>query len=186
MAPLPLPSQHVCLLVFVSWSLVSGSPIHRTNDDQTLPRETKSDRATTSRDIYTPVDIRKREETGYNGLDAVSRSEYPCQNDVDCYPKAYENSTIPNYLVHCKDQVCQCQNCFYSLNDSCAMRSCHYFSNSSGKCVSKRKSQFEAFLLSLFLSATGAANLYIGQNTLGKVLATGIWHVYCERLALFI
>ena len=174
MAPLHVRVEYVCL-VFISWSLVLviGSPIHPTRDDQTLPRDTEHDHATPSLDTYTPalsIDTQKRGETSYNGIDVVSISENQCRKDTDCYPKEYKNYTIPSEFVHCEKNSCQCQDCFYNLNDSCAITDCHHFSNRSGKCVDDRKSQFDAFLLSIFLSATGAANLYIGQDTLGKAV----------------
>ena len=54
----------------------------------------------------------------------------------------------------------KCQTCsdyLYSINQTvCA--------------VDNRPRQLTAFLLSLFLSSTGAANFYIGQSSLGKTI----------------
>ena len=51
----------------------------------------------------------------------------------------------------------------------CTVCSDYQASTTNGQCgTDNRPRQLTAFLLSLFLSGTGAANFYIGQNSLGK------------------
>ncbi len=53
----------------------------------------------------------------------------------------------------------------------CSVCSDYMYSPSLGQCSNDRRpSQLTAFLLSLFVSSTGAANFYIGRNDLGTVL----------------
>ena len=59
------------------------------------------------------------------------------------------------------------------MNDAgrCSATLCSDFGydNASQACgVDRRPTQLAAFLISLFVSSTGAANFYIGQNGLGK------------------
>ena len=66
---------------------------------------------------------------------------------------------------------CVCNMCF-TRNSSglCELCSDYRYSSSQGICgVDNRPRQLTAFLLSLFLSSTGAANFYIGRNELGKI-----------------
>lgn len=65
---------------------------------------------------------------------------------------------------------CSCSDCFFldDTNQRCRMCSDYMYINSSSQCgTDNRQSQLTAFLLSLFLSSTGAANFYIGRNDLG-------------------
>ena len=51
----------------------------------------------------------------------------------------------------------------------CTFCSDYEASNTTGECgADNRPRQLTAFLLSLFLSGTGAANFYIGQTSLGQ------------------
>ena len=45
------------------------------------------------------------------------------------------------------------------------------YNQNERKCDDDRPKQLTAFLLSLFLSSTGAANFYIGRNDLGKSIS---------------
>ena len=56
-------------------------------------------------------------------------------------------------------------------NDTCVLKQCHGYNpfDDPEVCVDYRKSQKTALLLSVFLSATGAANFYIRQYVLGEV-----------------
>ena len=65
---------------------------------------------------------------------------------------------------------CVCNECFMEDDSSgrCATCSEYLYSINLTRCgVDNRPSQLTAFLLSLFLSSTGAANFYIGRNDLG-------------------
>lgn len=51
----------------------------------------------------------------------------------------------------------------------CTLCSDYEASRATGECgTDNRPRQLTAFLLSLFLSGTGAANFYIGQTSLGQ------------------
>ena len=89
-----------------------------------------------------------------------------CTDDFQCYSQN-SNFSIPPSLVYCKNRTCVCNNCFVLINNTCAQKKCHHFNNASGKCVDERKSQKILLILSVFLSSTGSANLYIGQKVLG-------------------
>lgn len=84
---------------------------------------------------------------------------------------------VPQSIVECAtDGVCVCRECFERDGNSgkCMQNTMcpdeYYFSSSTGTCVDERPSQLVAFLLSLFLSSTGAANFYIGRNDLGELV----------------
>ena len=66
---------------------------------------------------------------------------------------------------------CVCEMCFTrNSSGQCQICSDYPFSNTLGECgVDDRPRQLTAFLLSLFLSSTGAANFYIGQTNLGEI-----------------
>lgn len=67
--------------------------------------------------------------------------------------------------------LCVCNDCFTKAsNGTCVNVECEdwRFNPSEQKCDDDRPKQLTAFLLSLFLSSTGAANFYIGRNDLGK------------------
>ena len=56
-------------------------------------------------------------------------------------------------------------------NGRCSARLCpdYIYDNGTQVCGNDgRPTQLAAFLISLFVSSTGAANFYIGQNGLGK------------------
>lgn len=83
---------------------------------------------------------------------------------------------------------CVCNDCFM-INDStggCRLCSDYSYRSNRSECgTDNRPSQLTAFLLSLFLSATGAANFYIGRNDLGTISSSAIavpkinrYHIY--------
>ena len=91
-----------------------------------------------------------------------------CSEAPQCWP---DNTPVPSTLINC-DQVtnqCICNDCFFR-NDTgrCEEDSCEDYFFRDNECVDDRPSQLTAFLLSLFLSSTGAANFYIGQDGLGR------------------
>ena len=54
-------------------------------------------------------------------------------------------------------------------NGACRICSEYSYREESQSCgLDNRQSQLTAFLLSIFLSSTGAANFYIGRNDLGS------------------
>ena len=155
----------VCL---VSLPLLHGSPItyhkhdYDTRVDQTEPQGTKRDQ-TDTRDQEPPVLVQAIVEQ-----EVSIEVEYNCSDNHSCYPEGV-NYTIPSELVWCSDDgICNCLDCFYNLNDTCAVLNCHHYDNESSECVDDRKSQKVVFLLSVFLSSMGVANLAIGQTTLGE------------------
>ena len=87
---------------------------------------------------------------------------------------------VPQSLVECATGgVCVCNECFEldstgrcTQNMMCPDE--YYFSRDTGACVDERPSQLTAFLLSLFLSSTGAANFYIGRNGLGQLVSNSV------------
>ena len=95
----------------------------------------------------------------------------PCLTNEDCIPVEYHNVTVPPSLISCdfSTGLCECQRCFVRRNDVCEVNTnaCNRYMPESGECSDDRKSQRTALLLSVFLSAAGAANFYIGQNLLG-------------------
>jgi len=69
---------------------------------------------------------------------------------------------------------CVCNMCFMrnSSNGRCGTCVDYPYSRNQTICgIDSRPKQLTAFLLSLFLSSTGAANFYIKQNSLGKEFA---------------
>ena len=98
------------------------------------------------------------------------RVQYACTTDKDCYPPDMQNSTIPRDIISCENSsgLCQCSNCFVRENDTCTLEECHRYDSDKMQCVDQRRSQKTAFILSVLLSSTGAANFYIGQKVLGK------------------
>ncbi len=80
--------------------------------------------------------------------------------------------TFPLCFLYCVIVLgeCVCNMCF-TRNSSgmCTTCSDYRYSSSQAICgLDNRPKQLTAFLLSLFLSSTGAANFYIGQNNLGN------------------
>ena len=59
------------------------------------------------------------------------------------------------------------------VRDICQLNNntCEQFDEQTEDCIDDRKSQNTALLLSAFLSATGAANFYIGQYALGAFIS---------------
>ena len=99
-----------------------------------------------------------------------SLTQQPCTGDYECAPVDYP--TVPSDLVSCVDGACLCLRCFTpnTTSGQCVLQSpCFGYNNSTDTCIDNRKSQETALLLSIFLSSTGAANLYIGQYVLGWV-----------------
>ena len=100
------------------------------------------------------------------------QSGMQCMSNQNCTPPQFNN--VPDTLVQCDSQnLCLCEECF-TLNATtgrCDIDSCidYYYDSTTRMCVDDRPSQLTAFLLSLFLSSTGAANFYIGQTGLGTV-----------------
>ncbi len=89
----------------------------------------------------------------------------PCTNSSDCYPPGLPASaSIPESLVECTDASCACRDCF-DLNKTsgrCQVdEPCQSYDIAAQECEDDRRSQKVAFLLSVFLSCTGAANFYI-------------------------
>ena len=188
MAPPPSKYVHFTVCLFcLAWPLLLASPIHRTPGvTQNSPREAKGDQTVPQEDQTVPKNDQTvpqevaMDTTAYQKVNAHKSSDivshqnlrlprYPCSTSQDCYPKDNVNDTIPAKYVNCTDNTCECNGCFYGLNDSCAIEACHRFRYSSQECVDERKSQKKVFLLSVFLSSLGVANTYIGQNTLGRL-----------------
>eukprot|EP00731_Ephydatia_muelleri_P002392 Em0001g2392a len=91
----------------------------------------------------------------------------PCLKNSDCYPTALV--AVPSDYIKCESYNCICSsNCFKLNGFICDFSVCGQYSNVTNNCTtaSDLKDQKTAFLLSLFLSSTGAANFYIGRNDL--------------------
>eukprot|EP00731_Ephydatia_muelleri_P002390 Em0001g2390a len=76
---------------------------------------------------------------------------------------------VPSDYIKCESYNCICSsNCFKLNGFICDFSVCGQYSNATNICTtaSDLKDQKTAFLLSLFLSSTGAANFYIGRNDL--------------------
>ena len=102
-------------------------------------------------------------------LSRVRRQAGSCQTNADCFPSGVNN--ISSEFVNCVAGQCVCMQCFMSDDDTGRCRNCsdYRYDIMQGICgVDNRPRQLTAFLLSLFLSSTGAANFYIGQDGLGK------------------
>lgn len=84
-------------------------------------------------------------------------------DDTDCYPSGLKNVTIDPSYVSCDWQNnCTCKYCFSRnvTTGHCQISPpCNTYIN--GTCTAYPLSQFMAFMLSLFLTWTGAANFYI-------------------------
>ena len=79
------------------------------------------------------------------------------------------------YLKFFSGDQCDCNECFeLGSNGTCVDVSCEdwRYDQTELDCVDDRPKQLTAFLLSLFLSSTGAANFYIGRNDLGTYYYT--------------
>ena len=102
-------------------------------------------------------------------LSRVRRQVGSCQTNADCFPSGVNN--VSSNLVSCVAGQCVCMECFMSDDDTGRCQNCsdYRYDSGLGICgVDNRPRQLTAFLLSLFLSSTGAANFYIGQDGLGK------------------
>lgn len=102
-------------------------------------------------------------------LSRVRRQGGSCQTNADCLPSGVSN--ISSDLVSCVAGQCLCMDCFMSDDDSGRCRRCNDYPYDPVLRIcgrDDRPRQLTAFLLSLFLSSTGAANFYIGQDGLGK------------------
>lgn len=101
----------------------------------------------------------------------VIRQDIMCtvDNNTACLPDGI--SVVPSNLITCSNgDFCICNECFERGDDGrCQLNSCdeYFYDESERECVDDRPSQLTAFLLSLFLSSTGAANFYIGRDDLG-------------------
>eukprot|EP00731_Ephydatia_muelleri_P001333 Em0001g1333a len=76
-----------------------------------------------------------------------------CSSSSDCYPADLNGSVVPPLYINCSDHKCKCW--MYDV--------------ATRTCTDLRKEQRTAFLLSFFLSITGAANFYIQRYDLGGV-----------------
>ena len=94
-----------------------------------------------------------------------------CSNSSDCYPAGLNGTSAPTKYINCSNQKCVCSDCFYAINSykSCAYQRCWEYDKTTQTCNDLRKDQKTAFLLSLFLSALGAANFYIERYDLGNI-----------------
>eukprot|EP00731_Ephydatia_muelleri_P006840 Em0003g1088a len=119
-----------------------------------------------------------------------------CSNSNGCYPADLNGTSVPTKYIKCSNQKCVCTDCFYATNSykSCAYQRCWEYDKTTHTCNDLRKDQRTAFLLSLFLSALGAANFYIEQNVIGGLqLATfvgvpiiifGVWVLHLAIMLL--
>ena len=97
-----------------------------------------------------------------------------CTMNSDCYPSQF--SIVPTVLIECSGGQCLCRECFTLSNATCAVDSCldYFYNQTIQECVDNRPSQLAAFLLSFFLSATGAANFHIDRDDLGELKLVGL------------
>ena len=102
---------------------------------------------------------------------SVSLPNDTCSTSNDCYPNNLYGSRVPTKYINCSDQKCVCSDCFYATNSykSCAYQRCWEYDDITQTCNDLRKDQRTAFLLSLFLSALGAANFYVQQYVMGRL-----------------
>ena len=99
-----------------------------------------------------------------------------CANSSDCYPAGLNGTNVPTKYINCSNQKCVCSDCFYATNSykSCAYQRCWKYDKTTQTCNDLRKDQRTAFLLSLFLSALGAANFYVEQYTMGTCITVTV------------
>lgn len=101
------------------------------------------------------------------------------------------NNNVCNWpiLLYILTGSCVCSDCFMlDGQGQCSSTLCidYQYNNGSGVCLpDNRPSQLTAFLLSLFLSSTGAANFFIGQDGLGKFL-NQCRIIYCTYIHIII
>ena len=152
-------------LLCLTCPLLLAGPFRHTRTNQNLPTDTRDDHT-----LLQYNTTGENEQTVAN-LD-LNLPRYQCTTSLDCYPKDKVNDIIPDEFINCTEShTCVCSDCFYSLNDTCALLDCHHFDNKTGKCVDNRKSQKAIFISSFFLSSIGYANFAIGQNALGEFKA---------------
>ena len=97
------------------------------------------------------------------------RANNSCITKRDCLPNELLNGSIAATLVSCSAGACLCSNCFMKneTSNTCYVQPpCTNYNTNTSSCVDTRQSQQTAFLLSLFLAWTGAANFYINQLAL--------------------
>lgn len=95
----------------------------------------------------------------------------PCTQAAQCHPIGFAAGgvTVPPSLVNCSAGECVCSECFYFDSDSnrCAVDTpCRTYDTDGDTCEDHRRSQRTAFVLSVILSSTGAANFYIARYEL--------------------
>ena len=123
---------------------------------------------------------------------AVSVPTSLCTFSSDCYPAGLNGSSVPTKFINCSNQKCVCSDCFYAANSykSCAYQRCWEYDKTAQTCNDLRKDQRTAFLLSVFLSALGAANFYIEQYVMGmfcnckhdSAYQRLVWIVVCGKV----
>ena len=151
-------------------------------NDHSVPKATREYQIIPQNDHSVPKDFKQREIgtlATYTSQDSTAVTtgvvhnamipKYSCTLDSQCHP-AGSNYTIPSNLVRCDNVTgtCVCNECFSLWNDTCSVKRCHHFDEPSGVCEDNKKSQKTLLVLSVFLSSTGAANFYIGQEALGE------------------
>ena len=97
----------------------------------------------------------------------IKRQSPPsCTDQMDCLPEELSNASVASALVSCTAGECSCSSCFMrnGTSNTCYVQPpCTDYNTQTSSCVDTRQSQLTAFLLSFFLSWTGAANFYINQ-----------------------
>ena len=93
-----------------------------------------------------------------------------CSSQHDCIPSSIHTANISDELISCVGSPgkCSCSECFQLYNDTCRVRVCWRFHESTSTCSDHRRSQTKTILISAFLSSLGAANFYIGRYVAGK------------------
>ena len=102
----------------------------------------------------------------------VRRQATTCTSNEGCVRNPPATGNVPLALVSCDNGSCVCNSCFYLGNSDglCYTCSDYPYNSSTQMCGSdSRQNQLTALLLSVFLSAFGAANFYIEQTALGNV-----------------
>lgn len=95
-----------------------------------------------------------------------------CTSDEECIRNPTVTGNVSSNLVRCDNGNCVCNDCFFMDNSDGLCYTCidYPYNSTTRMCGSdSRQNQLTALLLSLFLSAFGAANFYIEQTALGGV-----------------
>ena len=82
-----------------------------------------------------------------------------------------DSSVRVHVILNTADEKCECNDCFMvdPKNGTCFFCSDYLYNTTSRTCGTDfRQDQRRAFVLSLFLSSTGAANFYIQSYGLGE------------------